>query len=407
MVEVRDQRDWHRQYAELVLRLCLDFEPGQVLLIDGQIEHAPFIRVLVDEGYRLGARYVDVWYWEPHGKRARIRYAPEETLSWIPPWLNERYDSMEEQNAALVSVRGDAEPDLLSGLDQRRAALDLMPAVPARVRAQQSSKVPWTIVGYPTPGWAELVFGEPDTERLAGLLRTFLRLDEPDPVAAWRERWAFMHQKAAALNAQRFEAMRLVGPGTDLHVGLLPQSRWGVADLQTHSGRRFIPNLPTEEVYTTPDRARVDGVVSCTLPLVLDGTVIHDLRLTFENGRAVNVEASTGAELVRRHMATDEGAARLGEIALVDKTSRIGASGLTFYTTLLDENAACHLAWGSGIPTGIEGGATMSDAALDDIGVNRSVVHVDFMVGAPDVEVLGVRGDGETASVLRDNEWQI
>ncbi|MCC6936550.1 MAG: aminopeptidase, partial [Thermomicrobiales bacterium] len=127
----------------------------------------------------------------------------------------------------------------------------------------------------------------------------------------------------------------------------------------------------------------------------------------FENGRAVNVEASTGAELVRQHMATDEGAARLGEIALVDKTSRVGASGLTFYTTLLDENAACHLAWGSGIPTGIEGGATMSDAALDDIGVNRSLVHVDFMVGAPEVEVLGVRGDGETASVLRDNEWQI
>jgi aminopeptidase len=239
------------------------------------------------------------------------------------------------------------------------------------------------------------------------MLWRFMRLDQPEPVAAWRERIAALKQRAAALNECRFDAMRLKGPGTDLTVGLLPISLWGVADLVTRSGRRFLPNMPTEEVYTTPDPARVNGIVSCTRPLVLDGIVIRDLRLEIVDGRVMTVDASSGADVVRQHQATDDGAAFLGEIALVDGSSPIGQSGLTFFTTLLDENAACHLAWGSGIPTGIEGGDGMSDEELRSAGVNRSSVHVDFMVGAPDVEVLGVRANGETISVLRNLEWQI
>jgi aminopeptidase len=394
-------------YAELVLRMGINLVPGQNLLIDAQIEHAAFVRVLAEEGYRLGARYVDIWYWEPHGKRARVMYAPDDSLGWMPPWLNARYEQLVENGAALVSVRGDADPDLFNGLDPVRVGLDLMPAIPARIRAQQSSLVTWTIVACPTPGWAELVFGTPDVARLQSMLWRFMRLDQPEPVAAWRERIAALKQRAAALNECRFDAMRLKGPGTDLTVGLLPISLWGVADLVTRSGRRFLQNMPTEEVYTTPDPARVNGIVSCTRPLVLDGIVIRDLRLEIVDGRVMTVDASSGADVVRQHQATDDGAAFLGEIALVDGSSPIGQSGLTFFTTLLDENAACHLAWGSGIPTGIEGGDGMSDEELRSAGVNRSSVHVDFMVGAPDVEVLGVRANGETISVLRNLEWQI
>jgi aminopeptidase len=399
--------DQLRAYAELVLRMGVNLAPGQNLLIDAQIEHAAFVRVLAEAGYRLGARYVDIWYWEPHGKRARAIYAPEESLDWMPPWLNARYEQLVEDGAALVSVRGDAEPDLFNGLDPVRVGRDLMPAIPARISAQQSSLVTWTIVGFPTPGWAELVFGTPDVDRLQSLLYGFMRLDQPDPVAAWHERIDALKQRAAALNTFQFDSMLLKGPGTDLTVGLLPLSRWGVADLMTRSGRRFLPNMPTEEVYTTPDPLRVNGVVACTRPLVLDGIVIRDLRLEIVDGRVVTVEASSGADVVRQHQATDDGASFLGEIALVDGSSPIGQSGLTYFTTLLDENAACHLAWGSGIPTGIQGGAGMSGDELRAAGVNRSSVHVDFMVGAPDVEVLGVRANGETISVLRNLEWQI
>lgn len=396
-----------RAYAELVLRVGVNLMPGQNLLIDAQIEHAPLVRVLAEEGYRLGARYVDIWYWEPHGKRARARHAAEETLDWIPPWLNQRYADLVADDAALVSIRGDADPNLFSDLDPQRVGRDLMPALPSRINAQQSGLVAWTIVAYPTPGWAETVFGTPDVAQLWEHLYTFMRLDQPDPVAAWQQRLDTLRQRAETLNAHHFTAMRLHGPGTDLTVGLLPDSHWGVADLHTRAGRRFVPNIPTEEVYTAPDPTQTHGVVSCTRPLVLDGVIIRDLRLHFEGGRVTHVEASTGADVVRQHQAADAGAARLGEIALVDGSSPIGQTGRTFFTTLLDENAACHLAWGSGIPTGIRNGNAMSPEQRRAAGINHSQVHVDFMVGAPDVEVLGITPTGETISVLRNLEWQI
>jgi len=402
-----DQEARLQAYGDLILRVGVNLAPGQVLAIRAQLEHAPLARALARGAYQAGARYVDLWYWDPHAKAARVRYAPEESLRWTPPWLDSRFTYLEQEQGAFISIRGDAEVDLLDALDPARAGLDQMPNLAAQYRAQTGGLVNWTVVGYPTAGWARTVFGAPDAERLWRLFAAFLRLDQPDPVAAWQRQMRRLQGRAAQLTAARFDALHFRGPGTDLTIGLLPRSRWEACALTTRWGRAFVACLPTEEVYTTPDPARVEGMVSATRPLAFAGSVIRDLRLRFAAGRVVEVHASSGAEVVRQQQATDAGAARLGEVALVDGSSPIGQTGLTFYETLLDENATCHLAWGDGIPTGVEGGDRMTPDELRAAGVNPSSVHTDFMVGGPQVEVVGITGGGTRVPILTANQWRL
>jgi aminopeptidase len=393
-------------YADVVLDIGAPVREDDLVVINAEIDHAPLARALAEGAYARGARYVDIWYFDPHAKRSRIRHADPATLPEVPSWLDHRNRELGERHGVLINIRGEAEPDLLAGVDPARAGLDRMPNLASRHRLQSSNLVCWTIAAYPSPGWARAVFGEPDVPRLWRHLKHFLRLDQPDPRAAWRARLGQLEARAAQLNDMNLDAVHFAGPGTDLTIGLIPQAKWDAVGYNAADGRHFVPNLPSEEVYTAPDHRRAEGTVRSTRPLSLAGTVVRDLELTFTDGRVSQVRASTGAEVVRGHQATDQGAAQLGEIALVDSSSPIGQSGITFMETLLDENATCHLAWGSGINQAIPGFPELSPEELDAKGLNLSAVHTDFMVGGPEVTVTGIRHDRSQVVILHHDKWQ-
>ncbi|MBB6037823.1 aminopeptidase [Phytomonospora endophytica] len=392
-------------YADLVLEVGVPVRTDDLVVINAEIEHAPLARALAEGAYARGVRYVDIWYFDVHAKRSRIRHADAATLPEVPSWLDHRNHELGERQGVIINICGDADPDLLSDVDPARAGLDRMPGLASRYHLQTNDLVCWTFVAYPGPGWARAVFGEPDTARLWGHLKHFLRLDEPDPVRAWRTHLARLGDRAAVLNDHAFDAVHFEGPGTDLTIGLIPSATWDVVGFHAADGRFYVPCLPSEEIFTAPDHRRVDGTVRSTRPLALAGSLVRDLELTFSGGLVTDVRASSGADVVRGHQASDLGAARLGEVALVDGTSPIGRSGETFLETLLDENATCHLAWGAGLPQAISGADKMTHEERDALGLNVSKVHTDFMVGGPDVTVTGVHTDGSRRTILEADVW--
>ena len=387
------------RYAAVAIEVGANVEAGQNVFIGARVEHAPLARALTRAAYKAGARYVDVYYTDQHVRRAMIELGPDEALSYSPPWLIERYESM--GGAAMVGTSGDPEPTLLADLDGERVGRARMKEVmQVAMRQMQERSVNWTGIAYPNEGWAEQMFGEPDVERLWEAVAFCTRLDEADPVAAWREHMARLDRRAKALNDLQLDALRYRGPGTELEIGLLERTRFCSALFRTAAGRPYTANLPTEEVFATPDARRAEGVVTSTKPLALLGEIVEKLVLTFEGGRVADVQAEKGAEVVRAQISTDENAVHLGEVALVDGESRVGKTGLTFFDTLFDENATCHIAYGMAIPEGHEGEATGE-------GINVSTVHTDFMVGGPEVEVDGVTADGRVVPLLREDVWQL
>jgi aminopeptidase len=261
------------------------------------------------------------------------------------------------------------------------------------------------VIAYPEPGWAERVFGEPAVERLEDEIAKAVRLDRPDPVAAWREHLDRLDERCRLLDERRFDAVRLRGPGTDLTVGLATGARWTGGTIETAWGQVHCPNLPTEEVFTTPDRRRAEGTVRATRPVAYpEGVLVDGIELRFEDGRVVEAKARSGEDFLRRHLQTDEGASRLGEIALV-AGSPVGASGLLFYNTLFDENATSHVAYGMGYTTPVEGAGGLDPHAQRELGVNDSTVHVDFAVGGDGVEIDGLDGSGRPTRILAGDDW--
>ena len=391
-----------QKLAELAVRVGANVQPGQVVAISVMPGKEEIARAVAAEAYKAGARFVDPFYFDPHFKKARVEHAAEETLDFVPSWYGERMLALGDQRAARIAISGPVAPGLMDGLDPVRLGKDQLPRLKESTTILDARTTNWTIVPGPTAEWARLV--HPDLDEEAGLERLWeqivhvCRLDDPDPAAAWRARRDELLDAATRLTERQFDALHYEGPGTDMTLGLLPGHSWRSGSMETVDGIVHMANLPTEEVFTSPDPERTEGVVTSTKPLVLiDGTIVRDLVVRFEGGRAVDITASTGQDTLRTILEADENAARLGECALVDGSGRIGALDTVFYDTLLDENAASHIAFGTGFPEVIEG----------EKQPNHSEVHLDFMIGSPAITVTGITADGERVPVLAGGAWQI
>ena len=388
------------RYAELIVRFAVNVQPGQNVEVGSEIGKEELTRAVAAAAYRAGARHVAVLYDDLHLKRARILHASDDALGYAPDWVRRQVQELNERHGASIYLSGAAEPGILDGLDGERIGRDRSPEAVDWHDAINARTVNWTVVPAPTPAWAGMVHPslEPAEayERLWEQVMHVCRMDEDDPVDAWRRRSAELQTAAARLTDLRLDSLRFVGPGTDLTVGLLPTSRWVGGGEQTVDGIEHMANLPTEEVFTTPDPKRTSGVVRATKPLEMAGSTVRGLEVRFEEGRAVEFRADSGADALRARTVRDEGGAFLGEVALVDRNGRIAPLDTVFYDSLLDENASSHIALGSAYET----------VGEEDIGrINRSEIHVDFMIGGDDVRVTGTTAGGEQVEILNGGRW--
>jgi aminopeptidase len=385
-------------YADLAVRVGANVQEGQTVFLNVLVEHAPLGRALARAAYRAGARYVDVRYRDDHVRHAMIELGPDEALAHSPEWMKMLYTAMEGE--AQIWTTGDPEPELMNDLDGERVGRARMKEVIEIIRDQMIERsINWSGVAYPNEGWARQVYGEPDVERLWEAVAFCTRLAEADPVQAWRDHMARLEGRAKTLNELDLDAVHYTGPGTDLTVGLNGNARWMSALFRTRDGVEYVPNMPTEEVFTTPDCRRAEGTIRSSRPLVLEGDIIEGLQLTVKDAKIVDVQADKGAGIVRGQLEVDDRAAYFGEIALVDGTSRVGQTKTTFFDTLYDENATCHIAYGFGVPEVFDGDPGE--------GMNISAVHTDFMVGGPELAVDGITKDGRAVPILREDVWQL
>jgi len=379
-------------------------QEGQIVLVQAEIGLEEQARATAAAAYGRGAKFVDVAYFDPYLKRARIENADPDTLDFVPRWYGGRVLEHAAQNGARISMRGMTAPHVMDGLDKSLLGKDTLPLVKETLEVFSERSTNWCYVPAPHPAWAALVHrdlpADEAYEQLWRELEHVLRLDEPDPLAAWDERIAVLNESAARLTERRFDTIELRGPGTELTIGLLPTANWSSVEFSTAKGLRHFSNLPSEEIFTTPDPRRTSGQVTATRPLVLaDGTIIRGIRVRFEGGVAVEIDADENVEALRRLTEVDAGARRLGELALVDGEGRIGPLDTVFYNTLLDENASSHIALGNGFPFLVED--------IDRDRANVSAQHIDFMIGSAELDVDGVTAQGERIPVLRDLAWQI
>src|SRR5215468_1274882 len=391
------------RYADLIVNFGVNVQPGQILDLGSGLGKEELTRSITASAYKRGAKFVDVNYWDPWLKRLRVQFAADEVLDFVPSWYGERTLQLGDERAATILLSGPLAPHLYDDLDPARLGRDVFPRIKEWSKVINERTVNWCIVPGPSEKWAELVYPELEPgdalEKLWEQVLHVCRMDEADPEAAWRSRSDALKGVAHRLTERRFDAIQLEGGGTDVTIGLLPTSKWVGGGEETVDGIFHMANLPTEEVFTTPDPERADGVVRATKPLFSQGRILTGLTVRFEGGRAVQVDADSGAETLREVVGQDDGGTRLGELALVDGEGRIGPLDTVFYDTLLDENAASHVALGSAYEAAV--------APEDFDRINRSSVHVDFMIGSADVDVTGITHDGERVPVLRQSVWQI
>lgn len=402
-----------RTYADLILH-SVALQPDQSLLIKAEPAHWPFVVILSQLAYERGAKIVHVRADHADLYRSRVEHARPEHLGHITAWHDLENRTMIDEGWALISIKSPEDPDSLSGLDSTRHAIVQKAQTEANLefrRATQASKLRWIVVAYPTAKWAAKVLnreaGQAATDELWASMRTILRLDHENPAAAWREQSRRLKARQEQLNSLELASLHFSGPGTDLTVGLSVRSRWvGGGDVAA-DGIAFLPNIPTEEVFTTPDYRQTEGRVAVTRPVQILGTIVSGGWLEFSEGRVVDFGAREGSDILGRYLELDAQARYLGELALVDTASPIYRSGLVFYNTLFDENAACHIALGSSYPKCLAGAETMSDDEYMAAGGNRSSVHTDVMISSPDVDVVGVTRAGARVEIMTAGSFVI
>ncbi|HEV2521351.1 MAG TPA: aminopeptidase [Candidatus Acidoferrales bacterium] len=397
--------------AEVAVRAGLGLAPGQELVMTATLDAIPLARRITEHAYKAGATLVTTIYTDEEAALLRFRHAPDTSFDAAASWLYEGMAQAYRSGAARLAITG-SDPSLLSKEDpekvsrvNRATSKAYRPALELIVR----DEINWTIVACATPAWAAAVFPNlPQDEALARLWEAIFvatRLNQPDPVAAWKEHDANLHARSARLNEKRYSALHFRGPGTDLRVGLADDHLWLGGGSTAKNGRYGIPNLPTEEVFTTPHKDRVEGQVTSTKPLSHQGTMIDRISVRFEAGKIVEAHAAQGEQVLQRMIETDEGARRLGEVSLVPHSSPIASSGLLFLNTLFDENAACHIALGQAYSSCLKDGDTLNPEQLALRGANSSLIHVDWMIGSNRIDVDGVSAAGDSEPVMRAGEW--
>lgn len=397
--------------AEVAVRVGLGLREGQELVMTAPLDALPLVRRITEHAYKAGASLVTTLLSDEEMTLARFRHAPDSAFDTAPGWLFEGMGRAFAGNAARLAITGE-DPNLLSAQDPEKVSRANRARSKAYLPALErivNFDINWTIAAFATPSWARAMFPEETPEagvaKLWDAIFAASRVDAADPVAAWAEHNASLHARTRLLNGKRYGALRFRGPGTDLTVGLADGHAWlGGAEV-AKNGITCNPNIPSEEVFTTPHAARVEGHVRSTKPLSYGGTLIRDIAVRFEGGRIVEAQASTGLEVLQKVLDTDEGARRLGEVALVPHSSPISASGLLFFNTLFDENAACHIALGQAYKTCFENSAALTDEAFQAQGGNKSLIHIDWMIGSGEVDVDGITASGESEPVMRRGEW--
>jgi aminopeptidase len=406
-----------RKYAKLALRVGLNLQKGQRLIITNAstrgvpLHAAALVREIVREAYEAGSPYVDVIWNDEELIRTRVNHAPADSFGEYSDWQIHGIMDVIEGGGALLTVRSN-NPDLLSGLDPERVGVwqktHVEKSNPIN-RAVTGNQMNWLVIAAASPDWAAKVFPDLPREQAEAKLWEAIfeitRVDRPDPVAAWEQHVRNLLKRGDYLTQKKYRALKYTAPGTNLTVGLPRGHRWISAREKAQNGIEFIANLPTEEVFTLPHREQTEGTVTATLPLSYSGTLIEDFSLTFEKGHVVKVAAKKGEAILKKLVETDEGAGRFGEVALVPVNSPIAQRGHLFYDTLIDENASCHLAVGRAYRINLEGAQQLTDEEFAQRGGNISLTHVDFMVGSKEMDIDGMKEDGSSEAVMRKGEW--
>jgi len=398
------------RYADAIVKASLGVGKGDTFVVQGEPEHRELLVAAAESAYRAGATYVEAITSDPLVLRARVKYGSDEALGALPPWHKRRLHEMSGRRGAFAAIAGAGEEGYLDGIPQKRIETDFARTAKAGAFARRrrlNMQARWTIAAWPTDHWAAQVYPDlPPLEgkrRLARDLLSFCRLADEDGkgTSGWLKHVRAVTRRAEKLTSLDLARVELRGPGTELDVGLVARTRWLGGQERTPEGQALAPNMPTEETFTSPDRRATEGTFTCTFPLSFRGRLIEGLRGEFRGGRLVRLDAASrkDRDFLASYLDSDEGARRLGELALVDASSRIGRTGRIFFNTLLDENAAAHIAFGQGF------GTTRSEKPARHL--NRSTTHLDVMIGGPDLEATGIDARGRRVELIRDGAWQI
>ncbi len=398
-------------YADLLVRVGVNVQPGQKLMVRANVDDAPLVRKIVDIAYAVGSPYVEVFWADGAVSRSRFLKGPAGSFGIIPEYRAQGMNQLALEGAASLAITSE-DPDLFAGVNPENVAAfqaAWRQAVKPYMQQSMSDAIQWCVAGAASAGWAGKVFPDrPEEDAVQALwdaIFTATRISTSDPVGNWHKHNEELRTQKEKLNARHYASVHFRGPGTDLVVGLADGHKWDGGVSHNPTGAAFVANMPTEEVFTAPHSRRVNGHVRASMPLSYNGTLIDDFTVHFENGEAVKAVAGKGQSVLDSILAADEGARRLGEVALVPASSPIAQAGILFLNTLFDENAASHIALGRGYPTTVEGATGMSEEEARATGLNESSVHVDFMIGSAEMDVDGIRQDGSAEPLMRKGAW--